>query len=75
MAQGNPPQIQANLDVQRLADVITNRNDLFVLIPTRYDGDPLKFREWIKQIEKHSFMTELEAAKVKLIAYKTSGGP
>ena len=36
---GNPPQIQVNLDVQRLADAITNRNDLFVLIPNRYEGD------------------------------------
>ena len=32
------------------------------------------FREWIKQIEKHAFMTELDAAKVKLIACKTSAG-
>ena len=75
MAQGNPPQTQVNLDVQRLADAITNRNDLFVLIPNRYEGDPRKFREWIKQIEKYAFMTELDAAKVKLIAYKTSAGP
>lgn len=75
MAQGNPPPIQVNLDVQRLADAITNRNDLFVLIPTRYEGDPHKFREWIKQIEKYAFMTELDAAMVKLIAYKISVGP
>ena len=59
----------------RLADAITNRNDLFVLIPNRYEGNPCKFREWIKQIEKYAFMTELDAAKVKLIAYKTSAGP
>lgn len=74
MAQGNPP-VTVNLDVQRLADAITNRNDLFVLIPHRYEGDPRKFREWIKQIEKYAFMTELDANKVKLIAYKTSTGP
>ena len=62
---GNPPQIQVNLDVQLLADAITNRNDLFVLIPNRYEGDPRKFREWIKQIEKYASMTKLDAAKVK----------
>ena len=75
MAQGNPPPIQVNLDVQRLADALTSRNDLFVLIPTRYEGDLHKFREWIKQIEKYAFMTELDAAKVKMVAYKTSAGP
>lgn len=73
MAQGNP--IQVNIDVQRLADAITNRNDLFMLIPTRYEGDPRRFREWVKQIEKYAFMTELQADKVKLVAYKTSAGP
>ena len=72
---GNPSQIQVNLDVQRLADTITNSNDLFVLIPNRYEGDPRKFQEWIKQIEKYAFTTELDGAKVKLIAYKTSAGP
>ena len=72
---GNQRQIQVNLDVQRLADAITNRIDLFVLIPNSYEGDPRKFRDWIKQIEKYAFMTELNAAKVKLIAYKTSAGP
>ena len=51
---GNPPQIQMNLDVQRLADANTNRNDLVVLIPKRYEGDPPKFRECIKQIEKYA---------------------
>ena len=75
MAQQGNPNITVNLDVQRLADAITNRNDLFVLIPNRYEGDPRKFREWVKQIEKYVFMTELDAAKVKLIAYKTSSGP
>ena len=73
MAQGNP--IQVNIDVQRLADAITDRNDLFMLIPTRYEGDPRKFREWVKQIEKYAFMAELQADKVKLVAYKTSAGP
>ena len=59
---GNPPQIQVNLDVQRLADAITNRNDLSVLIPNSYEGNPRKFRDWIKQIEKYAFMKELDAA-------------
>ena len=62
MAQhGNPPPIQVNLDVQHFADAITNKNNLFVLIPTRHEGDPHKFREWIKQSEKYAFMTELDA--------------
>ena len=69
------PQFNFNVDIQRLADAITNRNDLFQLIPNRYDGDPKKFREWIKQIEKYCFMTDTHRDKVKLIAYKTSTGP
>ena len=69
------PHVQVNLDVQRLADAITNRNDLFVLIPQSYEGDPKKFQNWVKQIEKYAFMTETPVEKVKLIAYKTSSGP
>ena len=75
MVQQGNPNTTANLDVQRKADAITNRNYLFVLIPNRYEGDPRKFREWVKQIEKYASMTELDASKVKLIAYKTSAGP
>ena len=73
MAQGNP--IQIKIDVQRLADAMSNRNDLLMPIPTRYEGDPRKFREWVEQIEKYAFMTELQADKIKLVAYKTSAGP
>lgn len=69
------PQINVNVDVKGLANAIGLQNDLRILIPHNYVGDPKEFRNWVKQIEKYSFMNETPEDKVKMVAYKTSAGP
>ena len=44
------------------------------VVPT-FEGDPKKFREWIKGIEKYSKLTNLNDKDVPKIAYQACSGP
>lgn len=43
------------------------------IVPT-FEGDPKKFKTWIKNIEKYAVLTNLEPDRIKLIAYQASSG-
>lgn len=41
---------------------------------SRFDGDPNKFREWMKEIEKYAIISQASSDKIKKIAYQASSG-
>ena len=43
-------------------------------IITPFEGDPRKFKEWVKSIEKYAVLTNMNQDKVKLVAYQASKG-
>ena len=56
-------------DVSGLSNSIDAQSDA-QLIPS-YDGDPTKFKDWIKNIEKHAIVCNLPLEKVKLVQTST----
>ena len=44
-------------------------------IVTPYEGEPKKFKEWVKSIEKYAVLTNLDNDKIKRVAYQSSRGP
>lgn len=40
-----------------------------------FEGEPKKFKEWVKSIEKYAALTNLDDNKVKRVAYQASRGP
>ena len=43
-------------------------------IVTPYDGDPKKFKDWIKSIEKYASLTGIEGDGIKAVAFQSSKG-
>ena len=44
-------------------------------IVPKFWGDPKKFREWIKAIEKYAQLCDIADDKKKMVAFQASGGP
>lgn len=40
-----------------------------------FEGEPKKFKEWVKSIEKYAVLTNLDDNKVKRVAHQASRGP
>lgn len=40
-----------------------------------YDGDPKKYKDWVKSIEKYAVLTNLDNDRIKRVAYQSSRGP
>ena len=82
--QGQPGQMQMPQDpaVQVFANLtqeLTNVSQALTAqgisnIVLRFDGNPKKYREWIKSIEKYAVLVNVPEARKKLIAYQSSGG-
>ena len=40
-----------------------------------YEGEPKKFKEWVKSIEKYAVLTNCDNDRIKRVAYQSSRGP
>ena len=40
-----------------------------------FEGEPKKFKEWVKSIEKYAVLTNLGQDRIKRVAYQASRGP
>lgn len=40
-----------------------------------FEGEPKKFKEWVKSIEKYAALTNLDDGRTKRVAYQASRGP
>ena len=40
-----------------------------------FEGEPKKFKEWVKSIEKYAVLTNLRQDRIKRVAYQASRGP
>lgn len=45
------------------------------IIPSFDGSEPKKFKEWVKDIEKHATLTGVTSERVRFIAYQASSGP
>ena len=44
-----------------------------IVVP--YEGEPKKFKEWVKSIEKYAVLTNPDNDRIKRVAYQASRGP
>lgn len=58
--------------MQGLSNVIGSQGIAQMITP--YDGTPSKFKEWIKDVEKHSVLINIPSGRIKFIAFQTSTG-
>ncbi|ESO98605.1 hypothetical protein LOTGIDRAFT_174140 [Lottia gigantea] len=58
--------------ISRLTNSISTNGVATIIEP--FDGDPKKFREWTRSIEKYSILASITGDRMKLIAYQTSKG-
>ena len=83
LIQGQPqPQVQVDPAVQAFQNLrveLANVTQALTAqgissIVNKFDGNPKKFREWIKSIEKYAVLVNADEDRKKLIAYQSSGG-
>jgi hypothetical protein len=71
---------QANPSFQGLANEMAILNNkigtqgINQSIP-HYEGDPKKFKEWLKEDEKYDILVQANQDRTKLIAYQSCRGP
>lgn len=74
MAEPNVGNVFDNLATQMagLSTVIGAQGVAQIITP--FDGDPKKFKTWIKAIEKYAILTNLAEDRIKTIAFQSSMG-
>ena len=76
MAEADVAQVCQNLAVE-MSNVPTALGAQGInQIITPYEGDPKKFKEWVKSVEKYAFLANLgNDDRIKQVAYQASRGP
>lgn len=39
-----------------------------------FDGDPKRYKEWVKSVEKYTVLTNIETDRIKFVAYQARKG-
>lgn len=75
MADANVAQVFQNLALE-MSNVSTALGTHGInQIVTSFEGEPKKYKEWVKSIEKYAVLTNLNNDKIKRVAYQASRGP
>lgn len=75
MADANVAQVFQNLALE-MSNVSTALGTHGInQIVTPFEGEPKKYKEWVKSIEKYAVLTNLNNDKIKRVAYQASRGP
>lgn len=75
MADANVAHLFQNLAVE-MSNVSTALGAQGInQLVTPYEGDPKKFKEWVKSIEKYAVLSNLGNDRIKRVAYQASRGP
>ena len=75
MADANVAQVFQNLALE-MSNVSTALGTQGInQIVTPFEGEPKKYKEWVKSIEKYAVLTNLDNDKIKRVAYQASRGP
>ena len=74
MAEVNIPALFDRLGEQMLGFSQTIKSQGVTLDITPFDGKAKDFKNWMKAVEKHARLNQLNEDQTKLVAYKTSRG-
>ena len=74
MAEVNIPALFDRLGEQMLGLSQTIKSQGVTLDVTPFDGKAKDFKNWMKAVEKHARLNQLNEDQTKLVAYKTSRG-
>ena len=72
MAEVNIPALFDRLDEQMLGLSQTIKSQGVTLDVTPFDGKANDFKNWMKAVEKHARLNQLNEDQTKLVSYKTS---
>ena len=74
MADANVAQVFQNLALE-MPNVSTALGTQGIhQIVTPFEGEPKKYKEWVKSIEKYAVLTNLNNDKIKRVVYQASRG-
>ena len=67
----------AEQEIQNVAIQIQRLSNIYRVLGVnetvqKFTGEPSKFENWIKSIEKYAFLTKLKSDEIKLVAYQSS---